>query len=389
VGESCPCADPYECPKWDNFLSDLKSLPKGNWKRQRGLIILRRWKCPDGSKRLQCCSSWGKKESKSPTTTSTTKKPTTEVTTERTKTRITDDPSLGTWRPVGENGDCGGRTSPFFIVGGEDAELGELAFMALLGYDSTGSGRIYYTCGGSLINRYYVLTAAHCLDKKPVKEVVIDELTIAKDPDCAESNGLKSCVKKQSFKPESIHIHPKWVPRRPTDGNDIGLIRLDRPAVFYFDEGVDPKQLAMPACLPWKEGDTGREVEPGQVALVAGWGRTSNNRSEAKENYDQFSGSTDNLKKLEVPIVSTEECNEAFKGAIKPWSHICAGAEEGKDSCNGDSGGPLVMRASGEETPWHQIGVVSFGTSKCAKNKPGVYTRVVEFLGWMESVMRE
>ena len=59
VGESCPCADPYECPKWDNFLSDLKSLPKGNWKRQRGLIILRRWKCPDGSKRLQCCSSWG------------------------------------------------------------------------------------------------------------------------------------------------------------------------------------------------------------------------------------------------------------------------------------------------------------------------------------------
>ena len=36
-----------------------------------------------------------------------------------------------------------------------------------------------------------------------------------------------------------------------------------------------------------------------------------------------------------------------------------------------------------------QIGVVSFGTSKCAKNKPGVYTRVVEFLGWMESVMRE
>ena len=51
----------------------------------------------------------------------------------------------------------------------------------------------------------------------------------------------------------------------------------------------------MPACLPWKEGDTGREVEPGQVALVAGWGRTSNNRSEAKENYDQGGNSIDIL----------------------------------------------------------------------------------------------
>ena len=61
----------------------------------------------------------------------------------------------------------------------------------------------------------------------------------------------------------------------------------------------------------------------------------------------------------------------------------------GRDSCNGDSGGPLVTRASGTETPWHQIGVVSFGTKECAKDEPGVYTRVVQFLDWMDCVMRE
>ena len=57
-----------------------------------------------------------------------------------------------------------------------------------------------------------------CKDKKNLhlREVVIDELTIAKDPDCAKSDGREECYPKQSFKPESIHIHPQWFSRRAT-----------------------------------------------------------------------------------------------------------------------------------------------------------------------------
>ena len=52
------------------------------------------------------------------------------------------------------------------IVGGRKAKIGEYPWMALLGYNpaSIAGNEIFYVCGGSLINKKYVLTAGHCID---------------------------------------------------------------------------------------------------------------------------------------------------------------------------------------------------------------------------------
>ena len=68
----------------------------------------------------------------------------------------------GLWKPDGKKAECGKRLALTDIVGGSKAKIGDYPFMALIGYD-LGFG-MEYKCGGSLINKRYVLTAAHCVD---------------------------------------------------------------------------------------------------------------------------------------------------------------------------------------------------------------------------------
>ena len=60
---------------------------------------------------------------------------------------------------------------------------------------------------------------------------------------------------------------------------------------------------------------------------------------------------------------------------------LCAGGQEGKDSCSGDSGGPLVRRLSSNQ--WVLSGIVSFGYSCGRRDIPAIYTRVSSIAGWI------
>ena len=72
----------------------------------------------------------------------------------------------GRWKPSGIEGECGLKATLEHIVGGSIAKLGEYPYMALLGYNVDGD--TLYACGGSLLNKKYVLTAAHCFDQLDV-----------------------------------------------------------------------------------------------------------------------------------------------------------------------------------------------------------------------------
>ena len=83
-------------------------------------------------------------------------------------------------------------------------------------------------------------------------------------------------------------------------------------------------------------------------------------------------------------IVNQQQCATCFGSGIND-NMLCAGfAEGGKDTCQGDSGGPLACQNNGV---WEVQGLTSFDEGGCSlPNDPAVFTRVTQYLDWINSV---
>ena len=163
-----------------------------------------------------------------------------------------------------------------------------------------------------------------------------------------------------------VYLHFRY--DRVTHKNDIALVKLQRPVVY--------RNGLKPACLPKKF--IGYPLNSLRTKpTIIGWGKTGNNHPVSPH-----------LKQVSVPLVDTGTCNSKYKkvgdGIKIDNTQICAG-DDSSDSCSGDSGGPLLSSEL-DEGRWSVIGIVSFGAKGyCADSTfPGVYTRVDQFLDWIE-----
>ena len=261
------------------------------------------------------------------------------------------DPARGSCLP--ELGKCGLAGGEQRVVGGLDARPGEFPFTALLGRKRKQKGHrgvVYdekkFTCGGALINLRYVVTAAHCHHptnrRRQINLVRLGEYEVTEHTsrDCSGDFCLEE-LQDFDLRPEDVTQHPGYDKERQSHQsqvvniiNDIALIRLPRPAKLGLAVRV--------ACLPLRPKVAAAQlnvpdIEEGLISYfptLVGWGFTEGDPFDQKFAGTRVKVASTIQQKLAVPVQSTSQCRAKLFDFIPRSDQICAGGEDGKDSCS-------------------------------------------------------
>ncbi|XP_029826704.2 clotting factor G beta subunit [Ixodes scapularis] len=277
-----------------------------------------------------------------------------------------------------ENGLFCGKTAPrpddelllplrLKTIGGRNAAKGSYPFAVAIFRNKLSFENFW--CGGTLITRTIVLSAAHCFYKSPNGTQYLARIGEVKISGTKKNSTLERNV-------TSVVVHPDYNERQHYA--DVALLMLDAPA--------RRRRLRRPfACLP----DAGAEPDNDQ-AIVLGWG------------HDAFGGRVhSHLQEVRVPLVANDVCDESYR-SLENYARefprgvnddfVCAGnlTYGGVDACQQDSGGPLVMETTrNSQKVFEVIGVVSFGVGCGSPNFPGVYARVSTYRDWILNKMTQ
>ncbi|XP_053908595.1 kallikrein-14-like [Cuculus canorus] len=197
-------------------------------------------------------------------------------------------------------------------------------------------------CGAVLLRDSWVVTAAHCNGRN--LRLRLGENDLQRWEGTEQERLVAKAIP-----------HPAYNP--VTMDNDLLLLKLNRPAAL----GRAVRPLPLPrAC-----------AAPGALCLLSGWGTVTSPQVSLPRH----------LVCAYVQLLSAAACRRAYPHRVTD-NMVCAGVRDQRvDSCQGDSGGPLSCNGTLQ-------GIVSWGLQTCAlPGRPGVYTRVCNYVGWLQETM--
>ncbi|KAJ3664541.1 hypothetical protein Zmor_000099 [Zophobas morio] len=225
------------------------------------------------------------------------------------------------------------------IIGGSPADIHYFPYQVSI---QNNKG---HQCGGSIIHKSFILTAAHCLEGEPVKS-----LKIRAGSHFSNKGGtirhVCGATSHQNYTGKGYYDY------------DIAVLKLCNPLIFG--------DTILPIALP----EFNEPIDVSTPATVTGWGTTT----------QESSVFSPRLQKISLVVHDQNTCRKKYKGLAEITPRMfCAGCQKAVcDSCYGDSGGALFAKGK-------QVGIVSWGYGCAEKNYPGVYSRVAKFRKWVKN----
>ncbi|XP_034253873.1 mite allergen Der p 3-like isoform X1 [Thrips palmi] len=225
------------------------------------------------------------------------------------------------------------------IIGGTAVSINKSPFLAALEKRDTSSAPFLQNCGCVIIDRLYIISAAHCFAE------LADDLTISYPAASLFRIRAGSSLLERGGTLHSVAkywVHPKFKGIKGTQGTaldyDIAVARLKTPIVFG-------KTVAKANLI-----GMGQHLKKGTKVITAGWGVTQVNGQNAAPSAL--------LRRAVFSIVEQPECDRQYlKQANARVSQrcICTYAAS-KGNCLGDSGGAVYNRTGNVV-----VGIVSWG----------------------------